>query len=65
MTKSKKTTKKYSLSRSDIESRLQELIDRLNDVDTTNTAPSDVADEINNIASELNDLQYEVTDEAV
>lgn len=65
MTKTKKTTKKYSLSRSDIESRLEELVDRLNDVDTTNTAPSDVADEISSIASELSDLQYEVTDEAL
>lgn len=60
----KKNTKKYSLSRSDIESRLSDLVDRLNDIDTTNTAPIDVSDEINNIASELSDLQYEVTDEA-
>lgn len=64
MTKTKKITKKYAVSRSDIESRLEEIVDRLNDIDTTNTAPADVADEINSIAGELGDLQFEVTDEA-
>lgn len=63
-TKTKKTTKKYNLSRSEVASRLEEIVDRLNDVDTTNSAPSDVAEELDSIGTDLNDLVYEVTDEA-
>lgn len=60
-----KKTKKYNLSRSDIVDRLQDLIDRLYDVDTTNTAPSDVESEIMTIKDDLEELQGEVTDEAL
>lgn len=69
MTKSKKTSKKnakkYSLSRSDVASRLEELIEQLEKIDPMNEAPVIVADEINSVVSELVDIAYEVTDEAV
>jgi hypothetical protein len=60
----KKNSKKYQLTRSDIVDRIQEIMDRLADVDTMNTAPSDVDDEVVSIRDDLAELQDEVTDEA-
>lgn len=60
----KKNSKKYRLTRSDIVDRIQEIMDRLADVDPMNTAPSDVDDEVASIKQDLVELQDEVTDEA-
>lgn len=60
----KKNSKKYRLTRSDIVDRIQEIMDRLADVEPWTTAPSDVDDEVASIKQDLVELQDEVTDEA-
>jgi len=65
MTKPKKNTKKYNLSRSEVASRIEEIIDRLEKLDPPNQAPTDVTYAIESLATDLHDLAYEVTDEAV
>jgi len=64
MTKSKKITKKYDLSRSAIVERISDIISSLSDLDTYATSPSDVQDEISDVVESLEQLQTEVTDEA-
>lgn len=60
----KKTTKKYDLSRAAIVERIQEIVDRLNELDTYATAPSDVSESVSDAVDDLEQLQSEVTDEA-
>lgn len=60
----KKTTKKYSLSRSVIEERLQLIEDALNEIDVHDVSPNDLTDTLSTITSDVQDLRYEVTEEA-
>lgn len=66
MAKTKTATKtkstKYVLSRSKLVEKLQELQGRLEEVDTSYTSPAEVGDVLSELASELGDLSYEVTD---
>lgn len=63
MAKAKKA-KKYAVSRGEIDEQLGELTDRLSSIDTFETTPSDVLNEISDIISELESLRERVIDEA-
>lgn len=60
----KKTAKKYTLKRSDIAETLGDIRDRLGELDTFETSPSDVLNVIAEIMGELETLQNDVDSEA-
>ncbi len=53
----KKIAKKYETSRKEIAATLDEVLDRLTGIDTFITTPSDVLDEVTDIAGELESLR--------
>lgn len=63
MTKPKKTTKKYEMSRVTIADEIEAIQDRLATIDTLNSSPSDVEVEISDIRDALESLASSVTDE--
>jgi len=63
MTKSKKNTKKYELSRSDIVERISDILENLEGIDTVEDSPNSVSLTISDAVSELQQLQDDVTDE--
>lgn len=59
----KKITKKYSLTRSAIAERLDELMRELRDIDTFDTSPQDVTSALADIADSLDRLTSDLSDE--
>jgi hypothetical protein len=60
----KKTTKKYDLSRSAIVDRLEEILETLRNIDTSESSPNAVSCNIDDVVADLEQFQNEVTDEA-
>lgn len=60
----KKTTKKYDLSRSVIVDRLEDILETLRSIDTSESSPNAVSCDIDDVVTDLEQLQSEVTDEA-
>lgn len=58
-----KKTKKYDMSRQNIVDALDDVYNRLAEIDTTGQSPDDVATEISEIMNDLGDLQSQVLDE--
>lgn len=56
-------TKKYELSRSAIVNRLEIIIDQLREINTAEASPNDVANDINVLIGDVEQLQKDVTDE--
>jgi len=59
-----KKAKKYDLTRSDIVDELDNLIQRLSEIDTNDTSPNDVGAELSDLTTDLENLRDRVTDEA-
>lgn len=56
--------KKYELTRAKIASRLQELSDRLTELDVNDTSPNELDAFLTDVSNDIADLCDEVTNEA-
>lgn len=63
MTKPKKITKKYDLSRTAIEERIDDIVSSLRDINTYDLSPNDVDQSITDVMESLEQLASEVRDE--
>lgn len=61
--KKKTTKKKFSLKRSDIVERIEQIVDSLSEIDTTETSPNDVAMTLASLQNDLEELSADVTQE--
>lgn len=59
----KKTAKKYEMKRDDIREALDSIQDRLTDIDTANESPNGVADILQELADDIDDLKSQIFDE--
>jgi hypothetical protein len=61
--KTEKKAKKFQYTRAQISERITALEETLDSLDTFEMSPSEVADRIAELSSELNDVGYELTEE--
>ena len=60
----KKAAKKFVLSRAKLEKKLEELAERVVELDMSETTPNDLDQFLADLSNDLSDLAYEVTAEA-
>ncbi len=55
-----KKTVSYVRTRADIAEQLNVICDRLDEIDTVDTSPSDVMSTLSELSAELNDVRYDL-----
>lgn len=60
-----KKTKKYLNTRKELADHVQQLINGISELNTYETSPSDIAQELNAVMNDLHDLRDKLTDEAL
>ncbi len=60
----KKVAKKFTMSRAKLSKKLDEIVDRLSELDLGDTTPNDLDSFLSELSNDLSDLSITVNDEA-